>query len=89
MARADIPLQQLEDVWHELLTRLGQLMTDEDVRFLLSFKQGAPDWALLPLPGVDWLPAVRWKLANIRKMKPDKHSQSLALLEQALGSLQR
>ncbi|NQX97095.1 MAG: nucleotidyl transferase AbiEii/AbiGii toxin family protein [Flavobacteriales bacterium] len=89
MARADIPLQQLEDVRHELLTRLGQLMTDEDVRFLLSFKQGAPDWALLPLTGIDRLPAVRWKLANIQKMKPDKHRQSLELLEQALGSLRR
>ena len=89
MARADIPLQQLEDVRHGLLTRLGQLMTDEDVRFLLAFKQGAPDWALFPLPGVDRLPAVRWKLANIQKMHPDKHRQSLELLEQALGSLRR
>jgi hypothetical protein len=79
-------LQELEDVRHELLTRLGELMTDEDVRFLLSFKQGAPDWALFPLPGVDRLPAVRWKLANIQKMHPDKHRQSLELLEQALGS---
>lgn len=89
MARADIPLQQLEGARHELLTRLGQLMTDEDVRFLLSFKQGAPDWALLPLAGVGRLPAVRWKLANIHKMHPDKHRQSLELLEQALGSLRR
>ncbi|WP_290792650.1 nucleotidyl transferase AbiEii/AbiGii toxin family protein [Halomonas sp.] len=89
MARADIPLQQLEDVRHELLTRLGLLMTDEDVRFLLSFKQGAPDWALLPLPGVDRLPAVRWKLANIQKMWADKHRQSLELLEQALGKLRQ
>ncbi len=89
MASADIPLQQLEGARHELLTRLGQLMTDEDVRFLLSFKQGAPDWALLPLQGVDRLPAVRWKLANIQKMGADKHRQSLELLEQALGSLRR
>ncbi|WP_027350810.1 nucleotidyl transferase AbiEii/AbiGii toxin family protein [Halotalea alkalilenta] len=89
MARADIPLQQLEDVRHELLSRLGQLMTDEDVRFLLAFKQGAPDWALLPLPGVERLPAVRWKLANIRKMHPNKHRQSLELLKQALDNLLR
>lgn len=83
MARANIPLRQLEEVRHELLTRLGQLTTDEDIRFLLAFKQGAPDWELLPLPGVDRLPAVRWKLANIQRMTPDKHRQSLALLEQA------
>jgi len=87
MARVGLPLQELEDVRHELLTRLGELMTDEDVRFLLSFKQGAPDWTLLRLMGVDRLPAVRWKLANIQRMEADKHRQSLELLEQALGRL--
>ena len=89
MARVDPPLQELESVRDELLSRIGQLMTDEDVRFLLSFKQGTPDWTLLPLSGVDRLPAVRWKLANIQKMGADKHRQSLELLEQALGSLRR
>jgi hypothetical protein len=29
--------------------------------FLLSFKAGGPDWALLGLNGVDQLPAVQWK----------------------------
>lgn len=89
MARVDLPLQALEGVRHELLSRLGQLVTDEDVRFLLSFKQGTPDWELLSLPGVDRLPAVRWKLANIQKMNPDKHHQSLDLLEQALDRLRQ
>ncbi|XGA81742.1 nucleotidyl transferase AbiEii/AbiGii toxin family protein [Halomonas sp. CH40] len=89
MARIDLPLQELEGARDELLSRLGQLMTDEDVRFLLSFKQGAPYWALLPLQGVDRLPAVRWKLANIHKMHPDKHRQSLELLEQALDKLRQ
>ncbi|MDI5885646.1 hypothetical protein ACFO0O_16320 [Cobetia amphilecti] len=64
-------------------------MTDVDVRFFLSFKQGPPDLALLPLTGVDLLPAVRWKLANIQKMGADKHRQSLELLEQALCELRQ
>jgi len=84
MARVDLPLHELESARDELLSQLGHLMTDDDVHFLLSFKQGAPDWTLLPLMGVDRLPAVRWKLANIQKMGADKHRQSLALLEQAL-----
>lgn len=89
MVRTDISLQQLEGARHELLMKLGQLMTDEDVRFLLSFKQSVPDWALFPHSGVDRLPAVRWKFANIQKMEADKHRQSLELLEQALGRLRR
>lgn len=84
MARVDLPLHELESARDELLSQLGHLMTDDDVHFLLSFKQGAPDWTLIPLMGVDRLPAVRWKLANIQKMGADKHRQSLALLEQAL-----
>lgn len=88
MTRIDIPLQQLEVVRHQLLARLGQLITDEDIRFLLSFKRGAPDWSLLPTKGVERLPAVRWKLANIKKMHRDKHDQALQRLEKALNQLQ-
>ncbi|MDG4868011.1 nucleotidyl transferase AbiEii/AbiGii toxin family protein [Guyparkeria sp. 1SP6A2] len=88
MARTEIPLEQLEQARHDLLTRLGQLITDEDVRFLLSFKQGSPDWSLLPIEGVDQLPAVRWKLSNITKMGRDKHQQAVKLLERALSGLQ-
>lgn len=87
MARTEIPLEQLAQARHDLLTRLGQLITDEDVRFLLSFKQGSPDWPLLPIEGVDQLPAVRWKLSNITKMGRDKHQQAVKLLERALSGL--
>ncbi|WP_027961989.1 nucleotidyl transferase AbiEii/AbiGii toxin family protein [Halomonas halodenitrificans] len=87
MAITDIPLSQLEDVRHRLLKQLGQLVTDDDVNFLLSFKQGEPDWSLFPIAGVGQLPAVMWKLANIRKMDPEKHGQSAFLLEQTLSYL--
>lgn len=87
MAHSDIPLSELEAARRELLLRLGQLITDEDVRFLLSFKRGVPEWQRLSLSGVDRLPAVRWKLANIAKMSPEKHQQSLTLLEKALNRL--
>lgn len=43
MARVDLPLHELESARDELLSQQGQLMTDDDVHFLLSFKQGAPD----------------------------------------------
>lgn len=89
MARTDIPLPQLEEVRPRLLERLGQLITDDDVRFLLSFKQGAPDWSLFPIAVVDQLPAVMWKLANIRKIGEEKHGQALGALDEALRELHR
>ncbi|MCO7214022.1 nucleotidyl transferase AbiEii/AbiGii toxin family protein [Halomonas sp. OfavH-34-E] len=87
MAITDIPLSQLEDVRHKLLEQLGQLITDDDVRFLLSFKQGKPDWSLFPIADVDQLPAVMWKLANIRKMEEEKNKISLEALGQSLFDL--
>lgn len=84
MAITDIPLPQLEEVRHRLLERLAQLFTDDDARFLLSFKQGEPDWSLFPTAGVEQLPAVMWKLANIKEMGPEKHGQALKALDEAL-----
>ncbi|RRQ20340.1 nucleotidyl transferase AbiEii/AbiGii toxin family protein [Guyparkeria sp. SCN-R1] len=88
MTRIAVPVERLEQTRQDLLMHLGQLMTNEDIRFLLSFKQGVPDWSLLSMEGVDQLPAVQWKLANIERMQGDKHQQSLKLLEQALQGLQ-
>lgn len=87
MAMADIPLSQLEEVRHRLLKQLGQLITDDDVGFLLSFKQGKPDWSLFSIAGVGQLPAVMWKLANIRKMEAEKNKKSLEALGQSLLDL--
>ncbi|MBR9881251.1 MAG: nucleotidyl transferase AbiEii/AbiGii toxin family protein [Gammaproteobacteria bacterium] len=87
MAITDISLPQLEEVRHRLLERLRQLTTDDDVRFLLSFKQGEPDWSLFPIAGVDQLPAVMWKLANIQRMVLEKHATSFRALDDALKNL--
>jgi len=87
MTTIEMPLARLEAVRRELPGRLGAWLSSDDVRFLLSFKRGDPDWSLFPLPGIDRLPAVQWKLANIGKMQPDKHRQSVALLEQSLAAL--
>jgi len=87
MTRVKTPMRELELARDKLLLRMRQLMTDEDARFLLSFKRGAPAWELLPHPGVKRLPAIQWKLLNIKKMPPDKHQDSLERLEQALHEL--
>lgn len=87
MSTIEMPLARLDDAQRELPAKLGQWMTDDDVRFLLSFKLGDPDWSLFPVEGVDRLPAVQWKLSNIRKMEPVKHRRSVELLEQSLQAM--
>ncbi len=87
MLREPVPLTVLEQTQQRLLTVLGQHLTQADIEFLLSFKQGRPRWDLLPLAKVDELPAVRWKLQNINNMKPAKRAEGLVKLEAVLNRL--
>lgn len=67
-----------------LVQTIRQSWTDTERRFLLSFKGGEPDWGLLPLPDLQRMPAVQWKLANIRKLihqNPPKHTAQVKLLQ--------
>ncbi|MHB1241271.1 MAG: hypothetical protein ACYC18_12325 [Gammaproteobacteria bacterium] len=39
----------------------------------------------MTVAGIDQLPAIQWKLVNIRKMGTKKHKESLQKLQAALG----
>jgi len=70
-----------------LIKVIGERLTDEDKRFLLSFESGEPDWKLFPIPVLKDLPAIQWKLLNINKLKKvnaKKHSQMVAHLKEVL-----
>lgn len=70
-----------------LIKTIGERLTDEDKRFLLSFESGEPDWELFPIPVLKDLPAIQWKLLNINKLKKvnaKKHSQMVAHLKEIL-----
>ena len=87
MTREPVSLAQLEATQHALLQAMRQQFTERDAGFLLSLKQGAPDWSLLALPGVEHLPAVRWKLGNIQSMSVEKRRDALARLEAVVERL--
>jgi len=61
----------------------SELSSDER-RFIVSVKEGHPRWDLLPLEGIEKLPAVKWKLSNIGKMNPPKHNQAIKKLRDYL-----
>jgi len=60
-------------------------MTQEEKRFIVSVKEGKSQWDLLGVPGIENLPAVKWKLQNIRRMAPMKHREALQKLRDYLG----
>ncbi|WP_016914274.1 hypothetical protein [Vreelandella stevensii] len=58
------------------------------VRFLLSLHDGAPDFDAIDRPQAAGLPAVRWKLVNLEKLKNEnaaKHAEQRHELKVLLG----
>lgn len=53
--------------------------------FLLSLQNGSPNWTLLNLNGVNELPAVKWKIENLKRMTPAKRSEQFDILKKKLG----
>ena len=85
MTMEEVGYDELVAVRERLIETIKKTMTENEKRFLLSVKQGEPDWELLPVSGIDQLPAIQWKLINIQKMKEEKHTQSLEKLQEVLG----
>lgn len=80
-----VTLEELTAARERLIALLKAGLTDEEKSFLVSLKEGAPDWKLLGVAGADKLPAIQWKLQNIRKMGAAKRQEQLAQLKQKLG----
>ncbi|HHS2762270.1 TPA: nucleotidyl transferase AbiEii/AbiGii toxin family protein [Providencia alcalifaciens] len=86
MTLVNIELEDLIEVRSAMMTALQAHFTEKDRVFLLSFKQGNPDWALFDYPSAEGLPAIRWKLQNIAQLakNPDKYTEQLSKLEVVL-----
>lgn len=59
-------------------------LTNDERKFILSFKEGLPHWDWLGVVGAEKLPAPAWKLANIRKMDAKKHREAYQDLKRIL-----
>lgn len=78
----------LASVRPKMLISLQKHFTERDHAFLMSFKQGQPDWSLFDYPNAANLPAIRWKLQNINKLAKNKvkHVEQLDKLKQVLDN---
>lgn len=85
MASVAVTCEELEETRKTLIAKIAQDLTLTERQFLLSFKEGKPQWDLLGLEGVQNLPAVQWKLLNIGRIAPEKHRQAVRKLRDYLG----
>jgi len=81
LSQIDVMLDDLREVQRGLAGVLMRALNDDEKAFLLSMKHGTPEWNRL---GIEHLPALQWKLLNIRKMSPDKHREALEKLTRTL-----
>ncbi len=84
MPTKPVALKELLMVREKLITTLKSELTQDERQFLLSIKMGHPNWPLLGVAGAEKLPAIQWKLTNIKKMKPDHHHKSIDRLRAIL-----
>lgn len=85
MTAEGVDYDELVAVRDRLIKTIRGTMTENEKEFLLSIKQGNPAWDLISVAGIDQLPAIQWKLANIRKMQNEKHAESIQKLQAVLG----
>jgi len=82
-----VPLETLVAARQRLVREIHARLDAPVKKFLVSAQRGVPDWPLLGLDGVDQLPAIKWKLLNVRRMSPELFAEELATLERVLESI--
>ncbi|MCD8565373.1 MAG: nucleotidyl transferase AbiEii/AbiGii toxin family protein [Burkholderiaceae bacterium] len=68
MTSEQVHLDDLKEV-QAFLSKMPQALHDNHKAFLLSVTRTEPDWEQLPYAHVASLPAIRWKLENLRKLR--------------------
>lgn len=85
MTLEEIPLSDLLEARSKLHESVKQGLSSEEKQFLLSVKKCAPEWNLLGISGLEKLPALQWKLLNIKKMSEAKREEAYQKLEAAFS----
>lgn len=86
-----VDLDTLETVRARTLHELPRALLPRQREFLLSMARATPDWALLPYPHIEHLPALQWKLLNLQKLRKSgprfaQQHDELAMRFSALGA---
>jgi len=84
MTLEEVTCEALEKTREELVSMIAGDLTIPEKQFIVSVKEGLPQWDLIGIEGVENLPAVKWKLLNIGRMSPSKHKKAVQKLRDYL-----
>jgi hypothetical protein len=92
MTERALTLDDLLAARDRLVAELPAALSKAQRTFLLSLIQGEPDWAASGVAHAERLPALQWKLQNIRKLREtnqQKYQANVEALENCLSLLGR
>ncbi len=72
MTSTPVDMKELEATRQQMLMELPQALRPRHREFLLSLVRAEPDWSLLPYPHLAQLPALQWKLQNLKALKRNR-----------------
>ncbi|RQZ16801.1 nucleotidyl transferase AbiEii/AbiGii toxin family protein [Burkholderia sp. Bp9031] len=65
----EIGLAPLEAVQQRMHDELPQALTEAHRKFLLSLVRLEPEWSVMPYEHLQKMPAIRWKIENLKRLK--------------------
>lgn len=84
MTSEPVNYDELLFIRDQLITDINNSLSYPERKFLVSIKQGEPEWELLPFKNLEHLPALKWKVLNTRKMESTKHIHIINKLKSVL-----
>jgi predicted nucleotidyltransferase component of viral defense system len=75
MTNMEVTVEQLMDVRERLFRELPASLDDTEKNFLLSVNRCEPDGGTIGLPGIENLPAIMWKVLNLRKLSKSNRTK--------------
>lgn len=90
MTSEETSLAALVESREQLISGIRSRLDESSKRFLLSFHDLKPEWDLLGLPNARNLPAIRWKLMNLERLRVEqsvKYRETLQNLEAMLSTI--
>ncbi len=84
MTDEQVQYLELEKAREDLIATIDQSLTEADREFLLSFKRMEPTWDHLNMAHVKDMPAIKWKLYNLKQMDSKKHKLAYEELKRKL-----
>ena len=86
MTREEVSLEDLHEIQRNLANTILRALDDDEKEFLVSVKRGTPEWDRIGIEHLARLPAIQWKLINIRKMGSGKQKAALDKLVKVLSA---